>query len=162
MRLTNNQGNSTVILSFVVAMGLRILPWSRDWVMFNPDWILLIVIYWCLCIPERFNIGSAWTVGLLTDALTGQLLGQHALTYSVVAYIVVRLHRRLRLFPISQQIFIVLCLLLLSQLLVFWSQNVQSSGYTNWTYWIPSCSGALAWPFVYILLGGLHYKAKID
>lgn len=101
-------------------------------------------------------------VGLLTDALTGQWLGQHALTYSIIAYVVVRLHRRIRLFPLSQQIFIILCLLLLSQLLVFWSQNVQSSGDTRWTYWIPSCSGALLWPLVYILLGGLHFKAKIE
>lgn len=162
MRFTTNHGNGTVIFSIVVAMALRILPWSRDWVLFNPDWTLLIVIYWCLTIPERFNLGSAWTVGLLTDALTGQLLGHYALTYSVVAYIVVRLHRRIRVFRLAQQILIVLFLLLLSQLLVFWTQNIQGTGHTNWTYWIPAGSGALMWPLVYVLLGGSQHQAKID
>ncbi|MGR9106643.1 MAG: rod shape-determining protein MreD [Gammaproteobacteria bacterium] len=162
MRFTNSTGNATVILSIVIAMGLRILPWSRDWVLFNPDWILLIVIYWCLTIPERFNIGSTWVVGLLTDALTGQLLGYHALNYSVVSYIVVRLHLRIRLFRLTQQIFMVLCLLSLSQLIVFWMQNIQGAGYISWTYWIPSISGAMIWPLVYFLLGGSHQQEKID
>ncbi|MGH8551084.1 MAG: rod shape-determining protein MreD [Methylococcales bacterium] len=162
MRFTNNQGNGTVVFSIVAAMALRILPWSRDWVLFNPDWMLLIVIYWCLTIPERFNIGSAWMVGILADALTGQLLGQHALTYSVAAYIVVRLHLRIRVFRLAQQIIIILCLLLLSQLLVFWTQNIQGRGLTSWTYWVPSGTGALMWPLVYILLGGSQHRAKFD
>ncbi|MGH8551769.1 MAG: rod shape-determining protein MreD, partial [Methylococcales bacterium] len=151
-----------VILSIVLAMVFRILPCPRDWVMFNPDWILLVVIYWCLCIPERFNIGSAWAVGLITDSLTGQLLGHHALPYSLVAYIVVRLHLRIRVFRRSQQILIILCLLLLSQFLTFWSQNIQGLGYPIWTYWISSLSGALIWPVVYRLLGGPKPHAKIS
>ena len=162
MRLVNSQGNGTVILSIVVAMGLRILPWSHDWMLLNPDWILLVVIFWCLTVPERFNIGSAWAVGLLSDVLTGQLLGYHALTYSVVAYVVVRLHLRIRLFRLSQQVIVILCLLLFSQLIVFWYKNIQGVVYGDWTYWLPSCAGALMWPIVYVLLGGLQQQAKID
>jgi rod shape-determining protein MreD len=162
MGLTSSQGNGTVIFSIVAAMGLRILPWSRDWILLNPDWILLVVIYWCLSIPERFNIGAAWMVGLLTDGLTGQLLGHHALTYSVVAYIVVRLHLRIRVFRLSQQIIIVLSMLLLAQLLGLWSQNIQGSAYISWMYWIPSFSGALVWPLVYVALGGSQHQAKLD
>jgi rod shape-determining protein MreD len=162
MRLPSNQGYGTVILSIVAAMGLRILPWSRDWILFNPDWILLIVIYWSLTRPKSFNIGSAWAVGLLTDALTGQILGHHALVYSVVAYIVVRFHVRIGLFRVPQQIMIVLCLLFLAQLVSFWSQNIQATGYASWTFWIPPCTGALLWPVVYVLLGGMHHKKKID
>lgn len=161
MRLSHNPESFTVLVSIVLAMGLRILPWSRDWILFNPDWILLVVIYWCLTIPERFNIGSAWTVGLLTDALTGQLLGHHAFTYSLVAYIVVRLHRRIRVFRISRQILFILGLLSLSQLLVFWSQNIQGIAHPSWTYWIPSYSGALMWPVVYRILGGSPQGGKI-
>ncbi|MGH8558208.1 MAG: rod shape-determining protein MreD [Methylococcales bacterium] len=160
--MTHNHGSGAVLLSIVLAMGLRILPWSRDWILFNPDWILLIVIYWCLTISERFNIGSAWAIGLVTDVLTGQLLGHNALTYSLIAYIVVRLHLRIRVFRRSRQIFVMFCLLLLSQFLVFWSQNMQGIGYPIWIYWAPACSGALMWPVVYWLLGGSQYHAKIN
>ncbi len=161
MRFSTNQGNTRIIVSIVLAMALRILPWSREYYVYNPDWILLIVIYWCLIAPERFNIGSTWCVGLLTDTLTGQLLGQYALTYSIIAYITVRLHKRIRVFPISQQILIILCMLLLSQLVIFWIKNIQSSIVINWTYWIPSYTGALLWPFVFVLLGGIHHKSNI-
>lgn len=161
MRFSPSYGGGTILISIVLAMIFRILPWSFEWVLFNPDWILLVVIYWCLSIPERFSIGSAWTVGLVTDSLTGQLLGHHALTYSLVAYIVVRFHLRIRVFRHPQQILIVLCLLLLSQFLVFWSQNIQGFGYPVWNYWISSISGALVWPMVYRLLGGAKPHASI-
>ncbi len=151
-----------VLLSIVLAMGLRILPWSHDWILFNPDWVLLVVIYWCLTVPERFNIVSAWAVGLVTDSLTGQLLGHYALTYSLVAYFVIRLHLRIRVFRPSQQILVILCLLLLSQFIVFWSQKILGIEYPIWNYWIPSCSGALMWPVVYRVLGGSQQHAKID
>jgi len=162
MNFRNSQGTEAILISISIAMLLRILPLPRDWLVFNPDWILLVVIYWCLYIPERFNIGSAWIFGLLTDVLTGQLLGQQALVYSVIAYIIIRLHQRIRLFPLSQKTLIILCLLLLDQTLVFWIQNVQNAVYSGWNYMIPAFTGTLAWPLVYIGLGGLHHRAKID
>ena len=144
-------------------MGLRIFAWPRTWVLLNPDWILLVVLYWCLMIPKRFNIGSAWTVGVLADVLTGQVLGQSALAYTLVAYIVVRFHLRIRLFRISQQTMVVFCLLLLAQVLGFWTQNIQGAGLSlNWMFWVPPWSGALLWPVVYILLGGLQHTAQIE
>jgi rod shape-determining protein MreD len=162
MNFRNSQRTKAILISILIAMLLRILPLPRDWLVFNPDWILLVIIYWCLYIPDRFNIGSAWIFGLLTDVLTGQLLGQQALVYSIIAYIVVRLHQRIRLFPLSQKTLIILFLLLLGQTLIFWIQNVQSPVYSGWNYMIPAFTGTLAWPLVYISLGGLHHSEKID
>ena len=160
MRLTSNHGNSTIILSVVVAMALRILPWPRDTLIFNPDWVLLVVIYWCLVTPERFSIGSSWFVGLLTDVLTGQLLGEHALSYAVIAYITVRLHKRFRIFPLSQQFLIVLLLLLLSQLLIYWSQNIQGNTGIGLSYWLPSFIGAMLWPLIFISLEQAGFRTR--
>lgn len=161
MRLSKNQGNGIILFSIVVAMALRILPWGHDFSLLNPDWILLVVLYWSLMLPDRFNIGAAWFVGLLTDALTGQLLGQYALSYSLIAYIAIRLHQRIRAFPISQQILVILTLQLMSQLLIFWIKNIQGSVMINWTYWVPSFSGALLWPLIYLILGGVNQKIRI-
>lgn len=160
MRLTANHTNSTIILSIVVAMALRVIPWPRDTLVFNPDWVLLVVIYWCLISPERFGIGSAWFVGLLTDVLTGQLLGQYALSYAVAAYITVRLHRRLRVFPFPQQMLVVLGLSLLSQLLIYWSQSIQGLPRISSTVWIPSLVGVLLWPVIFVGLGHLGHKSR--
>jgi len=105
-------------------MCLRILPLLSDIAALNPDWVLLTLIYWSLSLPERAGIFHAWTFGLLTDALTGRLLGQYALAYALVIFLCLNLHKRLRHFPMLQQgLFIFFCLLL-SQLLLFFIKNI--------------------------------------
>ena len=100
MQMNNYVGFFRVILTLVLAMCLRIAPWPGAIAAFNPDWVLLTLIYWSLAVPERVGIFHAWTFGLLTDVLTGRLLGQYALAYSLVIYICLKLHKRLRQFPI--------------------------------------------------------------
>ena len=75
------------MVSLIIAMGLRILPLPDGVAVFNPDWVALIIIYWCLVLPERFGVGWAWITGLFTDILTGRLLGQNAMCYCIIAFI---------------------------------------------------------------------------
>jgi rod shape-determining protein MreD len=152
---------AVVAISLVLAMALRILPLPSPWAMWNPDWIALFLIYWTLAIPERVGVGTAWLTGLFTDVLTGRMLGQHALAYSVIAYLILRWYRRLRLYPLPQQSLWVLLLLFISQLLVLWTQNVKDADAMGWTYWLPSLSGALAWPPVLVVLRRLRRSHHI-
>ena len=154
MPMNNYVGFFRVLLTLVVAMGLRIAPWPGAMAALNPDWVLLVLIYWSLAIPERVGIFHAWTFGLLTDVLTGRLLGQYALAYSLVIYICLKLHKRLRLFPILQQgLFIFFCLLL-SQLLLFFIKNLQHPAQLHASFWLPVFSGTLCWPMV---VGALRF-----
>jgi len=137
-----------VLASLLLAMILRIVPLPQDLFFYNPDWVLLFLIYWAMAIPERVGVGYAWCVGLFSDVLTGRMLGQHALAYAVVAYICVRSHRRLRLYPVYQQMFSILLLLLLDQLLIFWTQNTKAASAIGIGYWQPACVGALVWPAI--------------
>jgi len=117
-----------VLASLLLAMVLRIIPLPMEWFVYNPDWILLFLIYWAMAIPERVGVGYAWCLGLLSDVLTGRMLGQHALAYSVVVFVCVKGHRRLRSYPLYQQSLLVLLLLLANQLLIFWTQNIKAAG----------------------------------
>lgn len=157
----NNHLGTLIIISLVVAMALRVFPWPLGSDVYSPDWILLVIIFWCLTVPERFGVASAWLVGLVTDVLTGQLLGQHALAYSVIAYLAVKLHLRLRLFPLPQQTLSVVLLLALAQLLTLWSEQIQGTPYITWTYWIPSFTGALFWPLLMFALSKLSRHHEI-
>ena len=142
----------TVLASLLVGMVLLIIPLPRELFVYNPDWVLLFLIYWSLAIPERVGLGYAWCLGLLVDALTGRMLGQHALAYSVVVYVSVKLHGRLRSYPLFQQGLIVFLLLLVNQLLVFLTQNGKAAGTIGMAYWLPSVVGALVWPVVFLTL----------
>jgi rod shape-determining protein MreD len=152
MRLNNYIGFFRIFITLILAMCLRVMPISGDVAMLNPDWVLLALVYWTLILPERVGIFHAWSFGLLTDVLTGRLLGQYALAYSLVIYICLKFHKRLRQFPFFQQgLFIFFCLLL-SQLLLFFIKNLQHPAQLHATFWLPVFTGTLIWPLVYGLL----------
>lgn len=131
---------------------LRIAPWHEMMLPLNPDWTLLAVIYWAMALPELFGIFSAWLIGLLMDVLTGQLLGQYALSYSLVSYLCLKRHKRLRQFPLFQQAsFIFLCLFI-SQSLLFFVKNLQNPSHLDSVFWWPTMAGTLCWPLVYYAL----------
>lgn len=135
-------------ITLTAAMALRILPLPQTLAWFNPDWVLLFLIYWLLATPERIGLGAAWLTGFLTDALTARSLGQHALAYVFVAYCCLRLHRRLRFYPPVQQSLAVGLLLFSSQLTVAWTQEFSGSQLGSPSYWFPVLSGIVVWPLV--------------
>lgn len=150
--MNDSLGYGRIIFSLMLAMGLRIMPLPSFLAIMNPDWVLLSLIYWSLAVPERVGIFYAWTFGLLTDVLLGRLLGQYALAYSLIIYLCLKLHKRLRQFPILQQgMFIFFCLLL-SQLLLFLIKNFQNPAQLHGTFWLPVFSGTFCWPMVYTTL----------
>jgi len=141
-----------IFSSLALAMILCIIPLPHAVFLYNPDWVLLFLIYWTMAVPERVGVGYAWCMGLFVDVLTARMLGQHALAYAVVAYLAVKWHRPLRLYPLYQQILSVLLLSLLSQLLVFWTQNIKAASTIGLGYWMPSLVGAVLWPIILLCL----------
>lgn len=139
-------------ITLIVAMALRILPLPQAMAWFNPDWVLLFLIYWILAAPERIGLGTAWVTGFLTDALTARSLGQHALAYVLVAYCCLRWRNQLRFFPVVQQSLSVGLFLFLSQLMIAWTQEFSGGQLSGGYYWFPVLSGVLVWPLVMNLL----------
>ncbi len=141
-----------VISTLMLAMCLRIVPLPSALAAFNPDWVLLVLLYWSMTLPERVGIFHAWTFGLLTDVLTGRLLGQYALAYTLIIYLCLKLHHRLRQFPLIQQSLFVFFCLLLSQLLIFFIKTSQTQAQLAATFWLPIVSGSVCWSLVYAVL----------
>src|SRR5712671_4921419 len=104
---------STIIGSFALALLLNFLPW-RD-LRLAPDFVALVLVFWCVRQPRLVGLGVGWTLGLLTDAGNGVLLGQHALAYSLLAFLAVWLSRRILWFGVGLQALHVLIILLLIQ-----------------------------------------------
>src|SRR6185312_15569693 len=101
---------STVAASFAIALLLNFLPWKD--LRLVPDFVALVLAFWCVRQPRLVGLGVAWTLGLLADAGNGVLLGQHALAYSLLAFLAVWLSRRILWFgPMLQSLHIALILL---------------------------------------------------
>jgi rod shape-determining protein MreD len=150
-----------VALTIVIAMSLTIAPWSAQWELYNPDWILLTLMYWSVALPERVGIFYAWTTGLFADVLTGQLFGQHALTYSIVIYACLKLHKRLRQYPLVQQAAFIFVCLLCSQLLFFFLKNLQHPIDISSNFWLPILTGTALWPVIYKVLHAVRSIKQI-
>lgn len=148
----DNYGFGRIVTTLALAMVLKILPLPGIWASINPDWVLLTLIYWSLAVPEKVGIFHAWSFGLLNDVLTGRMFGQYALAYSLVIYICLSLHKRLRQFPIIQQALFIFFCLLLSQLLLFFIKNYQHASQLKPAIWWPVFAGTLCWPLVYTVL----------
>jgi len=154
-------GGKAIFASLVIAMFLVILPlpeWLRP---FRPEWVTLVIIYWCMALPNRINIGMAWIAGLFVDVLTGTLMGQHALAMAVVAFVTVKLHKQIRVYPLWQQSLSVFTMVALGQLLVVWIKGVIGESPESWLYWAPSITSAIIWPWVFVILRNLRRRYKV-
>jgi rod shape-determining protein MreD len=89
---------STFLFTMLVGLIFQLYPWSNTGVIIRPDFLLVIMIYWVLQAPYHCNIGWVWFAGLLVDLSTGSLLGQHALTFAITAFLGLIYQRRLVLF----------------------------------------------------------------
>jgi rod shape-determining protein MreD len=141
---------STIIASFVLALFLNFLPW-RD-LRVVPDFVALVIAFWCVRQPRLVGLGVAWTIGLLADAGNGVLLGQHALAYSLLAFLCVWLSRRILWFgPMLQSLHIAL-ILLVTQAAVLVVRLAAGDAFPGWAIWIGPLLGAALWPVVTWLL----------
>jgi len=143
--------NVFIVLSLLAALLLNWLPWSGIWLALRPDFVALVLLYWCTHKPYRIGIGMAWMIGIFADVADASLFGQHALAYTVLAFGGIVLHRRMQMFDLRQQtlqVFPVLLLAYIVYALVHW----QLHGYVAWTYFLGSVASALLWIPLTLLL----------
>src|SRR3954463_4481857 len=141
---------STIIASFALALLLNFLPW-RD-LRLIPDFVALVLAFWCVRQPRLVGLGVGWTLGLLSDAGNGVLLGQHALAYSLLAFLAVWLSRRILWFgPMLQSLHIAL-ILLATQAAVLFIRLAAGDPFPGWPILVGPIAGAILWPAVTSLL----------
>ena len=157
-----HHGGGIIVFTFIIALLLTVIP-LPDWARYmRPDWVGLVLIYWCMALPERVGVATGWFTGLMVDLLTGTLLGQHALSLTVIAYITLKFHLRLRLVPVWQQSLTVLVLLVLHQLLALWISRIIGRPGAPWFFWTPSVLGMVIWPLAYATLRGIRRGFRVN
>ena len=141
---------STIVASFVLALFLNFLPW-RD-LRLVPDFVALVLVFWCVRQPRLVGLGVAWGLGLLSDAGNGVLLGQHALAYSLLAFLAVGMSRRILWFSPAIQAMHVAVILLLGQGVVLLVRLAAGDTFPGWGLVVGPLLGAALWPLVTWLL----------
>jgi len=141
---------STVIMSFALALFLNFLPW-RD-LRVVPDFVALVLLFWCIRQPRLVGLGVGWTIGLITDAGNGVLLGQHALAYSIMAFLGIWLSRRVLWFGPGLQALHIGAMLLVGQAVALLVRLAAGDSFPGWSIVVGPLAGAVLWPLVSWLL----------
>ncbi len=156
------EGNGIIAMSFIVAIMLTALPlpdWAVNW---RPAWVAIVLIYWCMAIPDRIGIFIAWFLGLLLDVQQGTVLGQNALGMVLLAVLTINSHQRMRAYPLSQQAVLVCLYLLFYKLIMLLVSGYLGTSTRDWTYWMPAITSMLLWPWLFIVLRDVRRKYSIS
>jgi rod shape-determining protein MreD len=137
------------IVTLIGALALAIVPLPSSIAPFRPAWAALALIYWSLAAPRAASFLAAFCTGLALDALTGSLMGQHALALLLVVYVARKFYLRLRAFPVSQLALFVAVLLAVYQFVLFWIDGVAGRTVPGVESWAPVISGTLVWALIW-------------
>ena len=141
---------ATILASLALALLLNFLPWNN--VALVPDFVALVLAFWCVRQPRLVGLGAAWLMGLLIDVGNGVLLGQHALAYSLLGFAAIALSRRILWFPLWSQALHVAALLLFAQGVAALVRLAAGAEFPGWSIVVGPLIGAVLWPVVSLLL----------
>lgn len=141
-----------ITFSLVIAMILTVLPLPTWAIWARPQWVFMVLLFWVMVLPSRVGVGLAFSLGLVMDLLTGVTLGQHALVYTGVSYLIIKFHPQLRNFPMWQQMLMVLILVMLNLALQYCVMASLKIAPSTWEFWWPAITTMILWPWVSVLL----------
>ncbi len=150
------RGGWVVFLSLLVAMLLQVAHLPDSWPNWlgwlRPNWILLVLFFWVMELPERIGLVMAWIVGLFVDALLAEPLGLNGVLLAGVTFVTWRFFERLRMYSVVQQCGVVFLLVLTTELVRGIVIGLGSESGLAWSLiWIALVS-TLAWPVIYLVL----------
>lgn len=138
-------------LSLGLALFLDMIPFGR--LPFVPDWVALVLAFWCVHQPLRIGMGSAFLLGLVMDIADSSVMGQHALAYVPLAFAAGGLSRRILWFPLAHQALHVLPMLLAAQIVMVVARMIGGGEFPGVLYFLSSFVAAGLWyPLTYVLL----------
>ncbi len=146
-----------IALSLIAAFLLNLMPWGT-WVGI-PDFVALALVFWSIHQPRRVSIGIAFLMGLLMDVHDAALLGENALSYTLLSYFAIMIHRRVLWFPLATQALHVLPLFFVMQVVQMIVQWTIAGKFPGWLYFLESVATAVLWPVAAWLLQAPQRRA---
>jgi rod shape-determining protein MreD len=134
-----------MLLNFVLSSALGRAAWV-------PDILLITLTFWVVHQPLRIGIGVAFLFGLCMDVQQAALLGQHAWSYTVMAFGAIAIHRRLLWFSVPSQALQVFPLLLAAHALQLVVRMATGGAFPGVWMALAPVLEAVLWPIVSILL----------
>jgi rod shape-determining protein MreD len=150
----------SIVFTSLVALALVLIPLPEAVQVHNPQWLLLVVVFWSLYRPAQAGLLYAWIAGLMLDVATNGLLGLNALMFTLTAFLVLSLRQRLGVAPLLSQALLVAGLTLIYLVVSLWVEGVATDLVSMATYLSRALSNLAAWPVIYFLLSRIARVAE--
>ena len=156
-----SSGAWVIVASFLLALQLAVFPLPLWLAWLRPEWVLLVLVYWAIALPERVGLTTALLLGLVMDVAEGAVLGQHMLGLAVVTVLARLLYERLRVFTLPQQAVVLFLLVATERLLGQWIQALEGVPARSAAFLLPAVTSALLWPPLFLLLRGVRRRFAV-
>ncbi len=131
---------TTLVLAFLA----NIMPFGRVPAM--PDVLALVLVFWNVHESRRIGVGVAFFFGLLMDVHSGAVLGQHALSYTLLSFFAVVVHRRLLWFTVPSQAVQILPLFLAAHAVSLVVRMIAGGMFPGWQIALAPIFESMLWP----------------
>jgi rod shape-determining protein MreD len=139
---------SFIVFSLLFALLLNLLPLKGMALALWPDFVALVILYWCINQPQRAGISMAFGMGLLMDIGDASALGQNALAYTIMAFLGLVFQRRLSVFGPAKQAPQIGLILFAGQLILLFTGLLDGSHFPGWDFFLVTIISMLLWPLV--------------
>lgn len=140
-------------LLLFIGLLLQIMPWTASIYGIEPNWLLLILVYWLIALPYRVGVGTAFLFGLILDLLSGSVLGVHTFAFSMVAYLALFKFQLIRNLALWQQLIIIILLSICYEFCLFMIEIVINHSVMMTPMSLISCIiNGLLWPWNFLLM----------
>lgn len=140
-----------VVFSLIVALVLNLVPVGNFYAV--PDFVALVLAFWCVREPHRVGMGTAFILGVIIDVPYASVMGQHSIAYVLLAWAAVVNSRRLLWFSPSVQALHMVPLFLMVQLVMLVLRLLAGHRFPGWEYFFSCFTTAALWlPAHYLLL----------
>lgn len=157
------RSNPTFIFtSILFGLILQIIPMPTEADVYRPDWLLLILCYWAMALPNRVSVGIAALTGIILDLLYGTALGVHSFALAIPIFIVATNYQRMRNQSILQLAVTIGLLSFIYHLLIYWLQFWLTSIEFRIEFLWPSVTSMLLWPWLFWLLRKFRRKLGVS
>lgn len=149
-----------IVISFVLAVFLAIIPLPHAYFFWLPDWPAMVLFFWVINRPHSVNLGVAFTVGLILDIAGNMPLGEHSLAYCLSAFLILLRQKQIIMYGFGIQSLIIFALLMFNQVIIAVVWGFYGQAFVGWLYFISPLCAALIWPPFNKLMFYLFYFTR--
>jgi len=137
-----------VLLTLVATLILNFVPLNGLSFTLRPDFVALVILFWCINQPQRLGMMLAFCVGLMMDVHHAGIMGHQAMVYCIIVYLATVFRRRISIFGLIKQaphIGLILVFMQSSQILI---AMLSGANFPGWHFYLAALTGTIIWPMV--------------